>query len=316
MGNQERQTDTTSATQTESIMAVGVAQRLVWGVIASAVPLFCWRWVEGAWPGWWYWVVCLIIGLFVTWVSRVAIVLWRHARLLSYIESPAFALQHGGIWTEIQHVQGGGAKQVMRMEDGNFVLLSVGITTVIVFVTPKLGDQTHMIDLASFQAKDPLERTQLAREDRRPEDERMLNHLRTAIGFPKSSEELRRTLQTLGPSLFGYQGYPKGYKAGTEWAENKAKAAELTRLQSFQESMKSRSQGDWEQWFCHQSQKLPWLDLVRVIQDDKILCAPAVAIEFWHATLGATSQQAANGDFLRGFAEGAVDLWAKVQKQV
>jgi hypothetical protein len=87
-------------------------------------------------------------------------------------------------------------------------------------------------------------------------------------------------------------------------------------LQSFQKSKDAKSQTAWERFFWPQGDQFPWLELVNVIQENKNLPPATVAIEFWKMMLGETAQQAENGDFLRGFVEGAVDRWAKVQKQL
>jgi len=194
------------------------------------------------------------------------------------------------------------------MEDGSFVVLSVGITLVKVFLTPQIGDLSQTVELASFVVKDPAERTQLARRGRRPEDEKMLNQLRKALGFPKSIDELRGTLQTLEPSFFGYHGYREGRKCGKEWAETYATATELSRLQHFQKRLRARSQGEWEQWFWPEDDRVAGLELVKVIQDSKDFATLADAMEFWKTMLGESTSQADNGDFLRGFVEGAVAI--------
>jgi len=55
---------------------------------------------------------------------------WRKkARIVSKAHSPEHRLKIPNVWTEIQHVKHGGSTQMMRMTDGHFILLSVGVDT-------------------------------------------------------------------------------------------------------------------------------------------------------------------------------------------
>jgi hypothetical protein len=94
------------------------------------------------------------------------------------------------MWTEVAHEKYGGAWQMMRMEDGNFIFLSVGLTTAKVFVKPTLDSPASHNELASF----PIIGLQ---EDRRAQSEVILKQLRTAIGWPKSINELRHNLENM-----------------------------------------------------------------------------------------------------------------------
>jgi hypothetical protein len=318
MGDVQTENNASSIPKNDSITAVTITQRGMWGVIAFAIPVLCWRWIAGAWPDWWYWGLCFTIGLVAAWLSPLVIVFWRSMRVLSYMHSPRFRLEHGSIWTEIEHIPAGGSRQLIRMEDGNILLLSVGVTTVIVYVNPWLGgkhlDPGKSDQLALFMVKDPFQRTNLSREARRQEDEKMLDLLRKAVGFPKSTEELKRTLHKLHPSIFGYQGYPQGYKTGTVWAQQTATSSELLRMQAFHKRLETTLGGEYEFWFWPEDTHVPWFELVKVIQDNKDLTFPAVAVDYWRTLLGEGSQQAANGDFLRGYLEGAVEHWARMQE--
>ena len=80
---------------------------------------------------------------------------------------------------------------MMRMEDGNFILMSVGADTAKVFVSPRLDSIESFIELASF----PLGHFH---EDRREQEKLILNQLRAAIGWPKSITGLRHKLQNVG----------------------------------------------------------------------------------------------------------------------
>ena len=80
---------------------------------------------------------------------------------------------------------------MMRMEDGNIILLSVGLDTTKVFVTPRLDSIASFTELASF----PFSRLH---KDRRAKEDAILYELRKAIGWPKSTDDLRQTLSGLG----------------------------------------------------------------------------------------------------------------------
>jgi hypothetical protein len=183
------------------MLAVGITQRIIWGLFAFAIPLLLWILIAGAWPKLWYCAIFILIGILGIWMSPLPIILWRHVRLASHIQSPAYALEHGA-WTEVRHVQEGGAVQVLKMGDGNYIYLSIGMEAVIVFVTPKIGDANQLTQLAAFPVKDRLSRTGLTRDERRIADEKMLEHLRKEVGWPKTTAELTRTLERLPPSFF------------------------------------------------------------------------------------------------------------------
>jgi hypothetical protein len=137
------------------------------------------------------------------------------------------------------------------------------------------------------------------------------------IAARKESKVMNDVVERLRASLRAKQGvsFNDGYEHGRKWAENVATAAELTRLQTFQERTRAKAQLYWEREFWSEYQNPRWIALVGEIQDDKNL-RPGMAQAFWESLLGQVSQKPSDGDFLRGFVEGAVDLWAKVQKQL
>src|SRR5207253_771415 len=103
---------------------------------------------------------------------------------IAHTKSPEFRLSMANLWTEVQHVKNGGSSQMMRMEDANIILLSVGLDTTKVFTTPRLDSVESFSELASF----PIQRLHKNPHD---EGEVILKTLRTAIGWPKSVDELR-----------------------------------------------------------------------------------------------------------------------------
>ncbi len=133
----------------------------------------------------------------------------------------------------------------------------------------------------------------------------------------KENKVMTDVIERLRVSLRKEQGmsFNDGFEAGRKWAENDATAPELKRLESFENITKAKSPSEWQNWFLLCGTHKPWLLLVSVIQDDKN-AHPLTAQAFWKGLLGEASQEVNNGDFLRGFVEGAVDLWAKVQEQL
>jgi hypothetical protein len=122
-------------------------------------------------------------------------------------------------------------------------------------------------------------------------------------------------IERLRASLRDEQGqsFKEGYEIGKNWARDRATAAQLRRLESFQETTKARSIREWENWFCPPGMHKPWLELVKIIEDIKNHRNPAFAIAFWNTLVAEGSPQPNDGEFLRGFVDGAVDLWSQVQ---
>lgn len=188
---------------------VGVGLRLFWGIIVVAVSLLCWRLFAGGWPDlnhhWWFWLIVGIATLIVIWLCPLLIITLRYKRHIMYRRSREFRLENPNFWTDIEHIEKGGAIEMMRMEDGQFIILSVGMYTAKVFVRPKLDPTVSRIELASFPISGILDRMDISREKRRDEDELILNHLRKAIGWPKSIDELKQKLDTLEINPLGLQ---------------------------------------------------------------------------------------------------------------
>ncbi len=143
--------------------------------------------------------ICIVVVLVVMIAFRiffpVFVALWSWVRTLSHANSPEFRLSMPNLWTEIQHVKGGGSSQMMKIDDGNIILMSVGLDTTKVFVTPRLDSLESFTEIASF----PIRRS---RRNFHSEGEAILNELRKAIGWPKTVEELRQTLSSLAGKVF------------------------------------------------------------------------------------------------------------------
>jgi hypothetical protein len=120
-----------------------------------------------------------------------------------------FYLKNPNFWTESEHPKNGGAIQIMKMEDGQFIVLSVGLATAKVFVRSKLDFTMSPVEVASFPIARFLDRMEISREKRRDEDELILNQLRKVIEWPKSIDELRQKLEMLETNPLDLQGHDK-----------------------------------------------------------------------------------------------------------
>jgi hypothetical protein len=105
------------------------------------------------------------------------------------------------MWTEPHHSKDGGSFQLMRLRDGNFALISVGLTTVKVFVTPERTDMARCRELKGFPLHNGLERIQWSAQDRHSEDLLLLDRMRRLIAWPTSEDELSATLDPMDRSL-------------------------------------------------------------------------------------------------------------------
>ena len=110
------------------------------------------------------------------------------SRLTSDVQ--ASRLKIPNIWSEINHVENFGETQMMRMEDGNIIFLSVGLDTTKVFVAANLESLSSFIELASF----PITPTS---QDRRKSGDAILNQLRKAIAWPKTIDELKQNIRKM-----------------------------------------------------------------------------------------------------------------------
>lgn len=116
-------------------------------------------------------------------------------------KSDDFRLSMTNMWTEEHQTKDGGSFEMMRLKDNNIVFISVGITTVKIFVTPKISDLTQYRELKEFALANSSLRLQLSPQKRYEEDLLILEHLRLAIAWPKSVKELSTTLYGIDHTL-------------------------------------------------------------------------------------------------------------------
>jgi hypothetical protein len=108
------------------------------------------------------------------------------------------------MWT--RHIpDGGGSVQLMRLKDGNFVIISVGVSTVKVFTTPDRSDTTQYRELREFPmpiiigriSQSRVEQITHSSQQRHSEDLLVLEHVRRAIGWPESVSDLVSSVESI-----------------------------------------------------------------------------------------------------------------------
>ena len=143
-----------------------------------------------------YWgllaLVLIVVVLLVA--SPFLIALFRSGRAIAHVSSDEFRLGHAHMWTDPHHTNDGGSFELMRLNDDNLVLISVGVTTVKVFLTPDQTDISRYRELKDLPLPNGLERVHWPPHKRHSEDLLFLERVRRAIGWPTSADELAVTL--------------------------------------------------------------------------------------------------------------------------
>ncbi len=119
----------------------------------------------------------VVIFLFASW--------FRKSRAVSKAHSREHRLKIPNVWTDVQHVHHGSSSQMMRLKDGNYVMVSVGAHSSKILVGSQPGPEERMTELMSA----PVTRSGQSRRQFQAE---VLDELRKQIGLPESAEELRR----------------------------------------------------------------------------------------------------------------------------
>jgi len=147
----------------------------------------------------WGYIAVAVLVIVAVVASPVLIVLVRGARSVAYTYTDEFRLSLKHTWTEVDHIENAGSSQTMRLPDGTFVFVSVGLTTTKLFVTPDLRDSTRYRELKTFSLSP--DRPLLSEAERRAQDELLLERVRRAIGWPNSEVELCATLGAIDDAL-------------------------------------------------------------------------------------------------------------------
>jgi hypothetical protein len=105
--------------------------------------------------------------------------------------------------------------------------------------------------------------------------------------------------------------YRGGEARGRKWAETRAEAYELMRLEDFRER-----HGGWDRLLSYESSQSPASRLAYWISPEHEALNSGRAEEFWQSVLGPGMPMPESDSFVRGFAEGALSLWLEVQDRV
>jgi hypothetical protein len=111
--------------------------------------------------------------------------------------------------------------------------------------------------------------------------------------------------------------YQNGYALGKEWAEQSAEASELQRLEELHDKLVDQPQFDWDDYFneggsAYSTDERLYFEINPDDDSDR-----KAADDFWECAAGDALQKAANKSaFLKGFAEGAIDLWLTVKNEL
>jgi hypothetical protein len=113
--------------------------------------------------------------------------------------------------------------------------------------------------------------------------------------------------------------FKAGFAVGKEWAENQAEAVQLKRLDALYEILSQNPDPhvDWESSFVgdkwHFRSVAEWLfaEIKGFSAEETDRFA---ADDFWQQQYG--ENPPAEGESLRGFAEGALEVWWAVEKQL
>ena len=132
--------------------------------------------------------LCLVVIAFV-FVARL-----RKARKVAQAHSPEHRLKIHNVWTETPHVKHGNSAEMMRMKDGNFIMLNVDVDTAKVLVGSGLDAMESFTELVSFPFN-------AAHKSSRQQQRAILDELRRQIGFPQAIDELRQKSQALSPPV-------------------------------------------------------------------------------------------------------------------
>ena len=134
----------------------------------------------------WGYIALAVLAVLLLFASPFLLALFREARAIAGASTDEFRLSNANMWTEPHHVADGGSSQLMRLRDGHFVVVSVGLSTVKVFTTPDRSDITQYRELREFPVHSSFNRLSQSAKQRHAEDLLLLERVRRAIGWPES----------------------------------------------------------------------------------------------------------------------------------
>lgn len=149
----------------------------------------------------WGFVGLLVIAISLLVASPFIVALFRAARAIAYTSTDEFRLSKANMWTEAHHTKYGGSHQTMRLNDGVFVWVSIGVTTAKVFVTPDITDASRYKEVKEFVLPSGLLRLDWPQKKHHAEDLQILERVRRTIAWPNSADELAHSLVTMDSNL-------------------------------------------------------------------------------------------------------------------
>lgn len=108
------------------------------------------------------------------------------------------------------------------------------------------------------------------------------------------------------------QDFQDGFDTGQDWANGQGEPAELERLESLWERLSSDQQYGWEWWFSQGDSESTFSELMDVLFPTH---QPDVE-EMFGRYFDVIPEGEPSGEYLRGFAEGALEVWVKVKSQL
>lgn len=110
--------------------------------------------------------------------------------------------------------------------------------------------------------------------------------------------------------------YKEGVAIGEEWVKDHAEASELQRLEREWEA--SKRTADERLWLeTHENSAYTAAELLpNAIRGQGERTDRDLAVEFWATLLGDDTEATDDPDFLRGFIEGALELWQSVKTKL
>lgn len=111
--------------------------------------------------------------------------------------------------------------------------------------------------------------------------------------------------------------YTRGQREGATWATNVATYPELDNLDRFVQHWEAQHSYDFE-WFCSNKEGSPYSSAELIasailgLEEDDDEYGSGAAATFWHDDI----DNASDGDWLRGFAEGALEVFHAVKDKL
>jgi hypothetical protein len=131
------------------------------------------------------------------------------------------------------------------------------------------------------------------------------------IAESKETKDMNDVIQRLRKSKIESEGetFKEGRDAGKSWVENNAEVPELKRLDRY------HAENHRDAWYLCTVESDAFSaaeHLARAITGDNDLDRSGMR-EFWQGVLGDDEEKIHDDDFLKGFVDGAMELWSEVE---